>query len=163
MNVQWQIIDKQYDLFRFPKGQHDKSLQAWDSADELVVEYVLSNESENAQNLLILNDSFGAISVALNHLSPTLVSDSFISQQAVIQNCDENQLNIPTMLTSLDELPQASVLVLKLTKNLGFLEHQLKQISEANHINKIIATGKTTLVTKGVLALFEKYLSLIHI
>ncbi len=158
MNVQWQIIDKQYDLFRFPKGQHDKSLQAWDSADELVVEHVLSNESENAQNLLILNDSFGAISVALNHLSPTLVSDSFISQQAVIQNCNENQLNIPTMLTSLDELPQASVLVLKLTKNLGFLEHQLKQISEANHINKIIATGKTTLVTKGVLALFEKYL-----
>lgn len=158
MNVQWQIIDKQYDLFRFPKGQHDKSLQAWDSADELVVEHVLSNESENAQNLLILNDSFGALSVALNHLSPTLVSDSFISQQAVIQNCNENELNVPAMLTSLDELPQASVLVLKLTKNLGFLEHQLKQISETSHIDKIIATGKTTLVTKSVLALFEKYL-----
>ena len=159
MNVQWQIIDKQYDLFRFPKGQHDKSLQAWDSADELVVEHLLSNSQINTNSLLILNDNFGALSVALNHLSPTIATDSYISQQAILQNCEANELTAPTLLNSLDVLPESKTIVIKLTKNIGFLEHQLNQISELNDECQIIATGKTTLVTKSVLTLFSKYLT----
>jgi 16S rRNA (guanine1207-N2)-methyltransferase/23S rRNA (guanine1835-N2)-methyltransferase len=159
MNVQWQIIDKQYDLFRFPKGQHDKSLQAWDSADELVVEHLLSHDEIGTDSLLILNDNFGALAVALNHLSPTVATDSYISNQAIIQNCEINELSAPTLLDSLEQLPESKTIVIKLTKNMGFLEYQLGQISQLNDKCKIIATGKTTLVTKGVLALFEKYLT----
>jgi len=159
MNVQWQIIDKQYDLFRFPKGQHDKSLQAWDSADELVVEHLLSNNGISIDSLLILNDNFGALAVALNHLSPTVATDSYISNQAIIQNCEANELPAPTLLDSLAPLPESKIIVIKLTKNLGFLEYQLSQINQLSNTCQIIATGKTTLVTKGVLALFEKYLT----
>lgn len=158
MNVQWQIIDKQYDLFRFPKGQHDKSLQAWDSADELVVEHLLASGEINTENLLILNDNFGALSVALNHLSPTIVTDSYVSQQAILQNCEANQLSAPKLLDSLEKLPESKTVILRLTKNMGFLEYQLNQISQLAEPCQVIATGKTTLVTKGVLALFEKYL-----
>lgn len=159
MNVQWQIIDKQYDLFRFPKGQHDKSLQAWDSADELVVEYILANDEINTGSLLILNDNFGALAVGLNALSPTIATDSYISHQAILQNCSVNELTTPTLLDSLAPLPESKTIVIKLTKNLGFLEHQLSQISQLSDDCKITATGKTTLVTKNVLALFEKYLT----
>jgi len=158
MNVQWQIIDKQYDLFRFPKGQHDKSLQAWDSADELVVEHLLASGEINTENLLILNDNFGALAVALNHLSPTIVTDSYVSQQAILQNCEANQLSAPKMLDSLEKLPESKTVILRLTKNMGFLEYQLGQISQLAEPCQVIATGKTTLVTKGVLALFDKYL-----
>ncbi|MDU0113989.1 methyltransferase [Psychrosphaera aquimarina] len=159
MNVQWQIIDKQYDLFRYPKGQHDKSLQAWDSADELVVEHLLTNNEINKDSLLILNDNFGALAVGLNSLSPTIATDSYISQQAILQNCEANELNAPKLLDSLTPLPESNTIVIKLTKNMGFLEHQLGQINQLNNECQIIATGKTTLVTKNVLALFEKYLS----
>jgi 23S rRNA (guanine1835-N2)-methyltransferase len=105
MNVQWQIIDKQYDLFRYPKGQHDKSLQAWDSADELVVEHLLTSNEINKDSLLILNDNFGALAVGLNSLSPTIATDSYISQQAILQNCEANELNAPKLLDSLTPLP----------------------------------------------------------
>jgi 16S rRNA (guanine1207-N2)-methyltransferase/23S rRNA (guanine1835-N2)-methyltransferase len=158
MNVQWQIIDKQYDLFRFPKGQHDKSLQAWDSADELVVEHLLANDEVSTDGLLILNDNFGALAVALNHLSPTVVTDSYVSQQAILQNCEANELTAPKLLDSLEKLPESKTVILRLTKNMGFLEYQLGQISQLAEPCQIIATGKTTLVTKGVLALIEKYL-----
>lgn len=145
-------------MFRFPRSQHDPSLQAWDSADEYVCQHLLEQPQWDSR-LLILNDQFGALSVGLNQFEPKVVTDSFISRQAIIQNCEDNHLPVPGILSSLEPLPDADTVVLRLTKNIGFLAFQLWQISQMPTPCHIIASGKTTLVTSNTLKLFEKYLA----
>lgn len=156
VNTLWQLAESQLELHRYPKGLHDKSLQAWDSADELIVNH-LSNLPKPIHNPLILEDNFGALSVALNHLSPTVLTDSFISKQAIIQNCQINNLTTPELLDSLTPLPDSELVVIKLTKNIGYLEFLIQQIIKRKKPCLIVASGKTTLVTSNVIKLFEKY------
>lgn len=160
VNIDWHIANSNYTLHRYPKGKHDKSLQAWDSADELVVNYAIEHQ-DNIKSLLIFNDAFGAINVGLNSIFKTNVTDSYISQQALHQNLSINKLSQDKVntLTSLEALPNASHAIIKLTKNLGFLEYQLNQITQLDVPCQIIATGKTTQVTSSVLKLFERHFS----
>ena len=157
MNVIWSAASGEFELHRYPKGQHDKSLQAWDSADELLVEHCQQAVPQD-ESILILNDMFGALSVGLNQFERTVVTDSEISKRAIIQNCEANNLAAPAVLDSLEPWPECQTVLLKLTKNIGYLEFQLRQIAQLSHSVGVIATGKTTLVTSSVLRLFEKYL-----
>ncbi|NVK24558.1 MAG: methyltransferase [Gammaproteobacteria bacterium] len=161
MNIYWQPTDTTYELHRFPKGNHDKSLQAWDSADELLVQHITA-QKEDVTSLVILNDSFGALNVALHGHKISSINDSYVSQQALEQNLRINHLSdvyhdSSQQLDSLQAIPPASHVVLKLTKNLGYLEFQLQQIKRVNQACHIVAAGKTTQVTSSVLALFNKY------
>ena len=163
MNIFWQTTDTTYEMHRYPKGEHDKSLQAWDSADELLVSYIKDNTNEE-DSLTIFNDSFGAINIGLHQWPKTSINDSYISFKALEQNLTLNELtskyqsNSQT-LNSLDTFSWSSHMLIKLTKNLGYLEHQLSQIQKLEKPCKIIATGKTNQVTSSVLKLFEKYFS----
>ena len=93
MNTQWQILEQEYQLFRFPPNQHDKSLQAWDSADELIAQHLLENTpsiskenspkvadeiTNNHSRLVIMNDSFGALAVALKKFNPICIIQGFL-------------------------------------------------------------------------------------
>ncbi|MEL7479797.1 MAG: 23S rRNA (guanine(1835)-N(2))-methyltransferase, partial [Pseudomonadota bacterium] len=84
-------------LHRFPLDQKNRSLQAWDSADEYLIEHI-QNEYANAQHILVLNDGFGALSCALHALDTqnsrkvTSFNDSYVSQQACLYNLEENEL-----------------------------------------------------------------------
>lgn len=160
MNTVWQIADQALHLHRFPKGQHDKSLQAWDSADQYAVEHTLSLlEQTPSASITVVNDLFGAISVALAKYRPKVVTDSYVSEQAIAQNSQDNNLDCPIILNSLTPWPNSDVVVLKLTKSIGYLEYQLQQIQQLTSPCQIIASGKTTLVTSNVLKLFERYLT----
>lgn len=154
MNTQWHINEASYQLHRYPKGQHHNSLQAWDSADEYLVNWC--QELDKNKSLLILNDQFGALSVALNGFTTTVVTDSKVAELAIEQNCAENNLTVPAILNSLMPLPAADVVLIRLTNNIGYLEHQLNQIAQLPDNTTIVAAGKTTLVTKNVMALFER-------
>ncbi len=163
MNTTWTLDEQQYTLHRFPPNQHDKSLQAWDSADELAVatireQYQISLNEKNLPRVLILDDLFGALSVGLHEFEPTCLLDSYVSYQAIKQNSAANNLPVPAFLWSLDELPTVDLVVIKLTKNTAYLEHHLKNIRATQPNAKVMALGKTTLVTYATLALFEKYL-----
>lgn len=161
MNTVWQLADKQIILNRYPKGQHDKSLQAWDSADEYLAQYCLSelDSATQLQGVTLVNDLFGALAVTFAEYSPNIVTDSYVSQLAIEQNCVDNELPLPTLFNSLQQWPKSQLVVIKLTKNIGYLEFQLQQLSQLPCNSKVIAAGKTTLVTSNVLKLFEKYLS----
>jgi len=160
VNTVWHIAEQQFELHRYPKGQHDKSLQAWDSADEYLVQHCLPLfEQETAPSLLIANDQFGALSLAFAKYSPTLVTDSYISQLAIEQNSALNQVEKPNVIDSISPWPNSQFVLIRLTKNIGYLEFQLEQISQLTEPCQIIASGKTTLVTSNVLKLFEKYLT----
>ena len=55
------INDKNLFLDRFPIGQVNRSLQAWDAADEYLINYIDDNQLLNTSSkLLIMNDAFGA-------------------------------------------------------------------------------------------------------
>ena len=165
MNINWQIAQQEFELHRYPKGQHDKSLQAWDSADELVINH-LTEQTSKLNSITVMNDSFGAISLACHTLFPNSsiyhINDSYISERALEQNLNINNLdasfaNNGKLLNSLSDLPSCDLVIIKLTKNLGYLQFQLEQISKFKQPISVIATGKTTQVTNSVLKLFDRY------
>lgn len=161
MNTIWQIVDKQLTLNRYPKGQHDKSLQAWDSADEYLVQYCLAELKEVSPlpRVTLVNDLFGALTLAFSEYDTTVITDSYVSQLAISENCNDNDLVAPPILNSLQPWPESNFVIIKLTKNIGFLEYQLQQLAQLPNQCKVIAAGKTTLVTSNVLKLFDKYLT----
>lgn len=159
MNTSWTVANSQFELHRYPPNQHDKSLQAWDSSDELVAQHVLDTYQNISPlpEILVYDDLFGAISLALNHFPLSCVVDSYVSKLAIEYNHEHNSKVTPTIFNALEKPPKASIIVIKLTKNLAYLEHQLQTINQYQDNCDIIATGKTTLVTTSVMKLFERY------
>jgi 23S rRNA (guanine1835-N2)-methyltransferase len=57
-----------FELHRYPARKREL-LRAWDAADEYLLQK-LSGQNLHQQHTLIVNDSFGALAVALQQLSP---------------------------------------------------------------------------------------------
>ncbi|TWX70386.1 methyltransferase [Colwellia sp. C1TZA3] len=157
------LNDKNLFLDRFPTGQVNRSLQAWDAADEYIISYVEQQLLTSAkQNILIFNDSFGAISCNLTEQQLYCVSDSFLSHQGIELNLEQNGLsdeNI-TLLSSLDDLPSDINLVLyKIPKSKGLLCQQLSAIKQQLSKDVIfIACDRAKEIHSSTLKLFENYL-----
>ena len=66
-----QIAGLTLQLDRYPPEQKNRSLQAWDAADELLLNTVLPMLANQAEQLLLLNDQFGALACALAEYGPT--------------------------------------------------------------------------------------------
>src|SRR5271156_4531458 len=77
------------DLKRYPERKKEL-LQAWDSADELILKNLKEGELPSAsKRILILGDQFGALSCALDELDLTAYTDSFLSFKAIQLNSKE--------------------------------------------------------------------------
>jgi 23S rRNA (guanine1835-N2)-methyltransferase len=118
----------EFKLHRLPNRPLEL-LRAWDAADEYLLNY-LAEELKPPTNtrILIVNDTFGALAVALNSFRPQAVSDSYLSQQATRLNLVENGLpehNV-RLINSLEALEGVFDLVLiKAPKTLALLEDEL--------------------------------------
>jgi len=157
------INDKNLFLERFPTGQVNRSLQAWDAADEYILNYIQQEEHlATKQNILIFNDSFGALTCNLTEHNIYCVNDSFLSTQGIKHNIAQNNLcdNNITYLTSLDELPtEISLVLFKIPKSKSLLTEQLIQIK--HHLSKqivFIAADRAKEIHSSTLKVFEKYL-----
>lgn len=161
MTTQAQLGDNTYTLERFPLDQKNRSLQAWDSGDEYLVNYVQEHYPD-ANSILILNDSFGALACAFNTLTVYSVNDSYISHQATRYNLQANELSTDslTQLDSLAALPsQVDLVILKVPRNLGYLQHQLAAISAALPADiDVIAAGKTKDIHNSTIKAFSQYI-----
>ena len=73
-------VSGNYKLERIPNTKVG-DLRAWDAADELLVQFIFDEKlaTENS-SILIVNDAFGALSVALSKLSIHNWSDSNASK-----------------------------------------------------------------------------------
>jgi len=157
------IYDKNLFLDRYPVGQVNRALVAWDSADEYLVNYANEHElATNEHTLLIFNDNFGAIASNFSHIKVTTISDSWVSQKGVQHNFEQNGLSIDniTQLSSLDELPDnVSVVLYKIPKSKSLMIDQLLSI-KAKYNQKLIfiAADKAKDIHSSTLKLFEKYL-----
>ena len=167
MNTLFTCADLELQLARWPLQQPNHSLQAWDAADELLVERALPalqqlTKAGNTPRILILNDSFGALSCALGNSQQFLVQDSYIAQQACRHNRQQNGLTLEgiTELTSLDSLPAAPDLVLlKLPANHGYLAWQLAALSKVMTADTLLlVAAKAKDIHRNLLAIFSQYI-----
>ena len=134
-----------FGLHRLPLRKQEQ-LQAWDAADDYLLRHLAERESPAlGSHIVICNDSFGALAVALHRHMPTVVSDSFLSQQATRENLLAN--SIPeTSVTLLDSLtppkPGIDYLLIKIPKTLALLEYQLHMLRPLLQPHaKVIAAG----------------------
>lgn len=136
-------------------------LRAWDAADEILLQQLHAEDSINSTlNVLIANDSFGALVVALHQLRPQSWSDSFTSHQACRHNLALNDLTAMNikLLDSL-ALPAAPIqlVILKVPKSLALLEYQLLMLKPllANNCELLVA-GMVKNMPASVWQLLEK-------
>ncbi len=100
---QVELNGQSFTLDRFPVGVEEASLQAWDAADE----YLLQQVNEVEGPVLIFNDSFGALACALAEHHPVCINDSYIAELATQHNLRINAMdeNAVTLQDSLSPLP----------------------------------------------------------
>lgn len=161
-----------FTLERFPRPNtpHGKQqpLRAWDAADELLLHWL----DEQRQSLpatpetLILNDSFGALTVALHTWSCWSQTDSFLARQGCAHNLQQQTGLLPEaqatttgrLLSSLEWPPHpVDLVVIKIPKTLSLLEHQLFSLRQVMHPNTVVvAGGMTKHIHNSTLELFER-------
>lgn len=148
-------------LYRYPRQSQDP-LQAWDAADEYLINQLAESPLTLDGPLVIMNDSFGALAAYLHGHAPVCVSDSYISERATLTNLVENELD-PGQITlqdALAPLPDAPALVvIKVSKYQALLEQQLLALRQVvTKETRILAAGKAKDIHSSTLKLFEKYL-----
>ncbi|WP_313683220.1 23S rRNA (guanine(1835)-N(2))-methyltransferase RlmG [Pantoea sp.] len=154
---QLELTDRTLTLHRFPPMREESPLQAWDAADEYLLQQALPDGP-----VLLFNDSFGALTCGLQNRQVWHVSDSWLSQQAARQNLrlndmDEDQVQF---LDSLAALPAApAVVMIKIPKTLALLEHQLRALRDVVTPETLILAGaKAKDIHSSTLQLFERIL-----
>ncbi len=149
-----------FKLQRFPVVANEK-LRAWDAADEYLLEDIASKLVAYSQpKILIINDSFGALAVALAAFKPDVVSDSFIAHSAINENLALNKQEPAVLLSSL-QIPEKTfdIILIKAPKTLAFLEDSLARIQPCLTANtQVILAGMVKNMSPAVWQLLEKYI-----
>ncbi|MEW6998169.1 methyltransferase [Colwelliaceae bacterium BS250] len=155
--------DRPLELDRYPFAQVNRSLQAWDASDELVINHINEQKLlDNDPNIVIFNDSFGAIAVNLFEYNLQLVSDSYISEQGIKENFQNNFLpqdNVQFVDSVSAINTPVDLIILKLPKGNAYLEYQLQQIQKIAHKDTVVlACARVKDIHSSTLKLFEKHL-----
>ncbi|MEL5274317.1 23S rRNA (guanine(1835)-N(2))-methyltransferase RlmG [Serratia marcescens] len=152
---------QQLELERYPQQEESTQLQAWEAADEYLLQQ-LENVDIGGRPVLIFNDNFGTLACALHAHRPYSVSDSYMSQLATRHNLKLNGLDPEqiTLLDSLAELPAApAVVLIRVPKALALLEQQLRALRHVVTEDTLIVAGaKARDVHTSTIQLFEKVL-----
>lgn len=160
MQIHFEVPQGRFELKRLP---YRKSgfLQAWDAADEYLLN-CLSKEKKPplGAQITLLNDSFGALALALHAYQPIAISDSFLSQQATLNNLQRNGLASDSvqLLDSLS-IPDKPIdyLLIKIPKTLGLLEYQLHRLRPLlKPSSTIIAAGMVKSLPANAWKLLER-------
>ncbi len=148
-----------FELKRFPFQSGDP-FRAWDAADEYLLHELAEKPLEPSAQLALLNDTFGALAIALSPYHPVSISDSWLSHQATCQNLRNNKIALEqvTLLSSLEKPENAiDVLLIKIPKTLALLEHQLLELRPLlKPLTRIIAAGMVKNLPKTVFKLFQR-------
>jgi len=157
-----EIPQGQFTLNRYPVRQNEQ-LRAWDAADEYLLLHLHEQDLlTDSSKILILNDAFGALSVILSEYSPSSVSDSYVSHQAIIENASVNsisteQINIQNNFHALNDI--FDIVIIKIPKNLAMLEDELFRIRDNCDENTVILAGAMSKhIHSSTLKLFDRIL-----
>lgn len=160
MQTVFEVPHGRFDLRRLPPRKNEL-LQAWDAADEYLLNYLASEDKPaSGAQITIINDSFGALALALHDYRPVAISDSFLSQQATRLNLQANGIELDSvqLLDSLS-LPDRAIdyLLIKIPKTLALLEYQLHRLRPLLRPGtKIIAAGMVKALPANAWKLMER-------
>lgn len=117
------LLLSEMNLRRYPARSGD-SLQAWDAADELVVEHA-TTLGLAGKKILVVGDTYGAISCALAEYSPSSYTDSFLAAEGIAMNSG-GRLRATSRFEEL--IGPYDLVLLRVPKNLSFLEDTLARL-----------------------------------
>lgn len=149
--------------FKLERIPPNPQLQAWDAADQYLLNQLDELQVLTSQSrLLLVNDNFGALSVALADYRPVMVNDSFLSRQALSKNLQLNGKK-PDLVTFNNGLPfpqgEFDIILIKIPKSQALLKHQLYSLRELIGVDtRIIAAGMSRSIHSSTLKLFESVL-----
>ena len=152
-----------FELARYPVRKKS-TLRAWDAADEYLLKHLsdefLNNKEETKTKILIVNDSFGALSLSLSEYAVTIWTDSWLTEKALQYNCIQNNIAVNSIkIVSSIETPSGDydLVLIKVPKSLAMLEDQLLRIkSFISPAVKMISSGMVKSIHTSTLKLFEK-------
>ena len=154
-------------LHRYPKTARH-GLQAWEAADEYIINELTTQEWDHSAPLLIINDAFGALTLALHQYQPYSLTDSRVAELALATNAHDNKIEQSwQLLSSLSPWPNTEpapgLVLLKLPKTKALLEYQLAFLSQIiGPQTQVIAAAKAKEIHTSTLALFERSLGPSH-
>ena len=151
-----------FTLQRRPRRRREL-LRAWDAADEYLLREVAQQiQPGTGTRVLVVNDSFGALAVALASWAPQTWSDSFLSQLATRDNLLANGID-PAGVTQVNSLQQPAgpvdLVLIRVPKTLALLEDQLIRLRPLlTAETKVLVAGMVKALPRSVWAMLEKLL-----
>lgn len=142
------------DLKRYPVIKNDP-LQAWDSADELILEEVSKGDLKG-KRILVINDAFGALSSNLEGLDVTSYTDSFVSARAANIN---GQGKVSCICDLMMFTGIYDYVLIRIPKNSSFFEDILCHLT--HHIDphtRIICGSMVKHLSKSAFDLLQRYI-----
>ncbi|WP_108127650.1 methyltransferase [Saccharospirillum mangrovi] len=138
-----------FSSFQLDRVPADPQLLAWNAADELLLARL--NDAQEQRDILIVNDSFGALAVALGKQVLGWWQDSAMARQALLANCPRNNCPIPTLIDSADQLPSTiSCVAMQIPKSTALFEWQLSHLAQRlSPDGKLYALGMVKHLSEG--------------
>lgn len=149
----------QLQLRRRPRRRNEV-LQAWDAADRYLLNHVAELKLPTSARILVVNDSFGALTTALSDYQCTLWSDSVVSHLAAAENAALNQRRPPDCLPA-TSLPQGpfDLVLLRPPRSHPLLSYQLQAVRKLiSSPAQFLAGAMAKYIDSALLKVFEQNL-----
>jgi 16S rRNA G1207 methylase RsmC len=145
-----------FDLHRYPVRVED-TLQAWCSADSLVLEEVHSRAIPGSR-ILVVNDTHGALSVALQ--PQALWTDSWLAAAALRHNERANKrVETPVIWSTQTPPVVPDLVVLRVPKQRVYLEYQLSRLARLLPAGAtVLAAGMDKHLSPHTAEMLERYI-----
>lgn len=156
----------QLDLIRQPE-QHNDPLQAFDAADEYLLNYLAEQSLNSATRVLVLNDSFGALAASLEgQVQVTSSGDSFLAALGLEKNLVRNAKAFDAVAF----VPASHVatgpfdrVLIRVPKTLALLEEQLIRLQgQLAPGAEVIAGAMIKHLPRAAGELLERYIGPMH-
>jgi 23S rRNA (guanine1835-N2)-methyltransferase len=152
----------QLDLLRQPE-QQDEPLQAFDAADEYLLNHLHEQGLHAGSRVLLLNDSFGALAASLApHCTVISGGDSHLGFLALQKNLARNQLpDAAVTFVPASQAPQGPFdwVLIRVPKTLALLEEQLIRLhGQLAPGARVIAAAMLKHLPRAAGDLLERYI-----
>jgi len=150
------------DLIRQPEQQNEP-LQAFDAADEYLLNHLAEQQPSIDTRVLVLNDSFGALAASLvGNVNVTSSGDSFLAFQGLEKNLARNGQAfdaVPAIPASETPTGPFDRVLIRVPKTLALLEEQLIRLqSQLAPGAQVIAAAMIKHLPRAAGDLLERYI-----
>ncbi|WP_085726100.1 class I SAM-dependent methyltransferase [Pseudomonas sp. R37(2017)] len=150
------------DLIRQPEQQNEP-LQAFDAADEYLLNHLAEQQPTADTRVLVLNDSFGALATSLAGKVRVVSSgDSFLAMQGLEKNLVRNGLAfdaVPSVPASAPLVGPFDRVLIRVPKTLALLEEQLIRLhGQLAPGTQVVAAAMIKHLPRAAGDLLERYI-----